>query len=174
MGPFIYDWRHMLTNDADSKELFKDVSSLIEILGLELVETSLNKVGSSNQMRVVLAKKDAEISTEDLEKAYNIVYPRYEVMLSDRDLNLEVTSPGMQRNFKDFLEFKVFTGKDVRVYSTRFSCYVVGRIDSADSSKVVLKDYLIEDKNEKGESIELDFKEIAKAKLEYRWEGRNA
>ena len=102
-----------------------------------LVETTLNKVGSTNAMRVVLAKKGAEISTEDLEKAYNIVYPRYEVMLGDRDLNLEVTSPGMQRNFKDFLEFEVFTGRDVRIYSTRFSSYVVGKIVSSEGSKVI-------------------------------------
>ena len=164
----------MLTTDANTKELFKDVSSLIESIDLMLVETILNKVGSTNAMRVVLAKKGAEISTEDLEKAYNIVYPRYEVMLGDRDLNLEVTSPGMQRNFKDFLEFEVFTGRDVRIYSTRFSSYVVGKIVSSEGSKVILSDYLIEDKNEKGDSIELDFNEIAKAKLEYRWEGRNA
>ena len=173
-GPFIYDWRHMLTNDACSKELFKDVSSLIESLGLNLVETSLNKVGLSNQMRVVLSKENGEISTDDLEMAYNIIYPRYEVMLGDRDLTMEVTSPGMQRNFKDILEFNVFRGRDVRVYSTVHSCYVVGRIDSADEGKVVLTDYLIEDKNERGDSIELNYKDIAKAKLEYRWEGKNA
>ena len=72
----------MLTTDANTKELFKDVSSLIESIDLMLVETILNKVGSTNAMRVVLAKKGAEISTEDLEKAYVVGMT---VVIAERD-----------------------------------------------------------------------------------------
>lgn len=163
----------MLTSDSKEKKLFQDVASLIDSLGLKTVEVSSVDQKNSAAMRVILYKEGEEISTEDLEKAYNIIYPRYEVLTGDRDLTLEVSSPGMQRNFKDVLEFDVFKGKVVRAYSVSNSCYVSGKILSSDEKSVTLGDYLIEDKKEKGESITLDYSDIAKAKLECRWEEKN-
>ena len=164
----------MLTNDISSKQLFCDVKDLIDASGLKLVDVSCTESQGTVQMKIVLYCSDHEINTDDLEIAYNIIYPRYSVLLGARDLTLEVTSPGLQRTFKDFYEFSVFTGKNVRLYSTRYSCYVIGRIKNAEDNSVVLSDYLIEDKNEKGEELVVPFCDIAKAKLEYRWEGRNA
>ena len=94
----------------------------------------------------------------------------YSVIYADRDIQLEVSSPGLQRNFKDYMEFSVFTGKSVRVYSVPESSYITGKIESADSSSVTLSEYLVEDMNEKGDRITIPFSDIAKAKLEYRWE----
>ncbi len=164
----------MLTNDISSKQLFRDIKALVATTGLEAVEVSSNELHGAVQMKVVLYCFDHEINTEDLEVAYNIIYPRYSVLLCDRDLALEVTSPGLQRNFKDFYEFSVFKGKDVRLYSTEYSCYIIGKIKESGEDYVILSDYLIEDKNEKGEELKVSFSNIAKAKLEYRWEGRNA
>lgn len=164
----------MLTNDLSSKELYRDIKALTSSLGFETVEVLLNSERGAASLRVVLYSRDHEINTDDLEAAYNIIYPRYSVILGDRDLSLEVTSPGLQRNFKDFLEFSIFTGRDVRLYSISNSCYVVGKIKESDKDSVILSDYLIEDKNVNGEEINIPFSDIAKAKLEYRWEGRNA
>lgn len=164
----------MLTNDMSSKELYKDINSLISSLGFETVEVLLNEQKDSSSLRVVLYRRDREINTDDLEIAYNVIYPRYSVILGSRDLTLEVTSPGLQRNFKDFVEFSIFTGKDVRLYSISNSCYVIGKISECADNSVTLTDYLIEDKNLSGEKINIPFSDIAKAKLEYRWEGRNA
>ncbi len=164
----------MLTNDLSSKELYKDINSLVGSLGFETVEVLLNEQKDSSSLRVVLYRRDREINTDDLEVAYNVIYPRYSVMLGSRDLTLEVTSPGLQRNFKDFVEFSIFTGKDVRLYSISNSCYVIGKISECGKDSISLTDYLIEDKNLSGEKIAIPFSDIAKAKLEYRWEGRNA
>ncbi|MCQ2148480.1 MAG: hypothetical protein MJZ16_13350 [Bacteroidales bacterium] len=163
----------MLTSDSKTKKLFQDIEALMESLELKTVEVAANDQKNSKSMRVVLAKAGEEITTDDLEKAYNIIYPRYEILSGDRDLTLEVSSPGMQRNFKDTLEFDVFKGKSVRVYSVKNSCYVTGKIASSDEKAVTLENYLIEDKKETGESITIDFSDIAKAKLECRWEDKN-
>lgn len=164
----------MLTKDTQSSSLYSDIQSLMSSIGLDVVEVSSQDMRGSSTLRVFLSKNDSDITTEDLEKAYNIIFPRYSVIYSNRDLTLEVTSPGLQRNIKDWHEFELFKGKDVRVYSTKYSSYVIGTIDSVDGDKLILGNYLIEDKNEKGDIITLEYNEIAKAKLEYRWEGKNA
>lgn len=163
----------MLTKEASSNELFKTIDSCIRSLDLETVEVSQTRDKGGVRLRVVLTKQEGEINTDDLEKAYNIIYPMYQVLSSDRDLNLEVSSPGIQRSFKDVSEFKVFRGKNVRVYSTEYSSYVIGKIDQCDDNSVTLLYFTIEDKKESGESIKLNYDTIAKAKLECIWEEKN-
>ena len=167
-------WRNMLTEDGRDSSLFKEVDSFVKELGLETVEVTDSIHQGNHSMRVIVARKDGEITTDDLAEIYNIIYPRYSVIYSDRDLQLEVSSPGLQRAFKDVLEFSVFEGKLVRAYSVSRSQYVVGKIEKAGEDFVILSDYFIEDGNEKGESISLPYSDIAKAKLEYRWEANNA
>lgn len=164
----------MLTKDASEKELYKDIQALMDSLSLDVVEVNNQENKGSVELRVFLSRRNGEITTEDLENAYNIIYPRYSVLFSNRDLTLEATSPGLQRNLKDWYELKLFENKDVRVYSVKYSSYIVGTIFSVEGETLTLHNYMIEDKNESGDSIALEYKDIAKAKLEYRWEGRNA
>ena len=163
----------MLTKQASSNELFQSVSQCIKSLGLDTVEVTQSRDKGCTNMRVVLSKREGEINTDDLDKAYNVIYPMYQVLSQDRDLNLEVSSPGIQRVIKDVYEFEVFKGKNVRVYSTEYSSYVVGRIEESDEVSVTLSSYLIEDKKESGEIIKLNFDTISKAKLECVWEDKN-
>ena len=163
-------WRNMLTDNAISDPLYKEIDSLMSAIGLRTVEAVSSVHQGSRSMRVVVYKEEGEVDTDDLAAAYNLIYPRYSIIYADRDLQLEVSSPGLQRNFKDTMEFSVFSGRLVRVYSISDSSYITGVIEEADSSSVTLSDYTIEDRNEKGERITLAFSNIAKAKLEYRWE----
>ena len=160
----------MLKDEASSSQLVKEIESLVSARGLKVVEATTSVHQGSAAMTVVLFREDEEINTDDLAASYNLIYPRYSIILGERDLQLEVSSPGLQRNLKDVMEFSVFTGKDVRCYSVSDSCYIVGRIASCDGSSVTLSGYHKEDKDEDGESITLPFSDIAKAKLEYRWE----
>lgn len=160
----------MLTDNALTDPLYGEIDGLMSAIGLRTVEAVSSVHQGMRSMRVVVYKEDGEVNTDDLAAAYNLIYPRYSIIYSDRDLQLEVSSPGLQRNFKDYMEFSVFTGKSVRVYSVPESSYITGEIESADSSSVTLSDYLVEDRNEKGDRITIPFSDIAKAKLEYRWE----
>ncbi len=160
----------MLTEDAKDSGLFREIDELVTALSLKTVEAVDSVHQGTHHMRVVVYKSDGEVNTDDLAAVYNIVYPRYSVIFGDRDLELEVSSPGLQRSFRDTVEFSIFTGKLVRVYSQSFSSYVTGRIGKADDSSVELLDCIVEDSGEKRDSLTLPFSDIAKAKLEYRWE----
>ena len=161
----------MLTSDAFSSVLFLDLASLIEPMGYKLVEASRSEHKGTVSLRMLCYKGGDGITTEDLEAIYNVVYPRYAVLWT-RDLELEVSSPGINRNIKDIGEFKIFTGKTVRVYMTSKSSYVLGTIKSADDDTLTLSSYFIEDTKEEGDEIRIDYSDISKAKLDYVTEAK--
>ncbi len=163
----------MLKSGEEKKELFIEIESLVSQLGLRCVEVYKNETKGAVSLTCLLYKNESDITTDDLEKAYNVIYPRYSVLLGERDLTLEVSSPGMGRVFKDYYEFTVFQGKRVRLYSTQYSSYISGIIETSDSQSVTLINYLIEDKKENGERMKIDYNTIAKAKLDYSWEDKN-
>ena len=163
----------MLKSEASESQLVRDIDMLVSGLGLKTVEAVSGTHQGSSSMKVVLYKSGAEIDTGDLAAAYNLIYPRYSIILGDRDLQLEVSSPGLQRNIKDTMEFSVFTGRDVRCYCVSRSAYCIGRIESVSGNSVTLSDAAFEGDEERG-VITLEFDDIAKAKLEYRWEAGNA
>lgn len=160
----------MLTNTVKESRLYQEIEQLMSAIGLKTVEASAADIQGSKMLKVVVYKEGSEVNTDDLATAYNIIYPRYSVIFSDRDLQLEVSSPGLQRTLKDVIEFSVFRGKGVRCYSVPDSCYIIGTIESCDDESVTLSDYSKEGKDESGKAITLLFSDIAKAKLEYRWE----
>ena len=161
----------MLTTDAFSSMLFLDLASLIEPMGYKLVEASRSEHKGTVSLRMLCYKGGDGITTEDLEAIYNVVYPRYSVLWT-RDLELEVSSPGINRNIKDIGEFKIFLGKTVRVYVQSKSSYVVGKIEKADDDNLYLSSYLIEDTKEEGEEISIEYSDISKAKLDYVTEAK--
>ncbi len=163
----------MLKSGEEKKELFIEIESLVSQLGLRCVEVYKNETKGTVSLTCLLYKNESDITTDDLEKAYNVIYPRYSVLLGERDLTLEVSSPGMGRVFKDYYEFTVFQGKRVRLYSTQYSSYISGIIETSDFQSVTLINYLIEDKKENGERMKIDYNTIAKAKLDYSWEDKN-
>lgn len=151
--------------------LFLDLASLIEPMGYKLVEASRSEHKGTVSLRMLCYKGGDGITTEDLEAIYNVVYPRYSVLWT-RDLELEVSSPGINRNIKDIGEFKIFLGKTVRVYTQSKSSYVVGKIEKADDDYLYLSSYLIEDTKEEGEEIRIEYSDISKAKLDYVTEAK--
>ena len=70
---------------------------------------------------------------------------------------MELTSPGMERNFKNAAEFSVFIGREVRVWDKTVTDWVSGKIVSADEKSVTLE--------KDGESQTISFENIAKAKF---------
>ncbi len=160
----------MLGNGLGSDKLYQEMQALISPMGFNVVDVVRNEQHGSTQLLLTVCRPDKDVDTDDLAEVYNIVYPRYQVILGDRDLTLEVSSPGLQRNFKDVLEFSLFTGRRVKAYSVSRSSYVEGVIKSADADSVVLVDALVVDKGEALEEIRLMYEDVSKAKLTYRWE----
>ena len=161
----------MLRNEIEKNEMFIQMSELVSPLGFKVVDAVRNESAAGVQLHLTVYCEDHEINTDDLAAVYNVVYPRYSVLWT-RDLELEVSSPGINRNIKDIGEFKIFLGKTVRVYVQSKSSYVVGKIEKADDDYLYLSSYLIEDTKEEGEEIRIEYSDISKAKLDYVTEAK--
>jgi len=97
------------------------------------------------------------------------VEPRLELLSGNKDLQLEVSTPGIQRVFKDVYEFEVFSGDAVKVYDDRKDDWVVGIISHKDDDSV----YLIQENSNEGKKmIQIPLVHVRKAKLHAVWEGK--
>ncbi len=160
----------MLGKGIEKNPLFIEISELIAPMGLSLVDAIRNDTAAGVQMVITIFSKEREVNTDDLSEVYNIIYPRYQVLLGERDLSLEVSSPGLQRNLRDYYEFEIFQGKMSRVYSVSTSSWIEGYINKTIDDSVVLTEAVIVDTEEKKAEMVIPFSDIAKAKLSFRWE----
>lgn len=142
----------------------------MEALGITLVHISKIDRGFSVGVYITIMAKGREVDVADCSKVYKLVYPRMEMQLGERDLELEVSTPGLQRTIKDVYEFTLFEGRRVRLYDATQSNWISGLITSSDSSSVTLSTAFIGDSKEMIETMVVDFANIQKAKLDYRWE----
>lgn len=162
----------MLGKDIEKNALFIEVGEIVSAMDLVLVDCIKNETAQGIHMIVTVYSAEREVNTDDLAEVYNVIYPRYQVVFGDRDLTLEVSSPGLQRNFRNEYEFSVFSGKLVRVYSAKYSSWLEAYIEENDEQGVKLRDVLVVDTEERLDELVLPFSDIQKAKLAFRWEGK--
>ncbi len=158
----------MLKNKIRENRLFIESAPLIEKIGLILVDISESEQHNSVQIRVVIKAQGRITTIDDCTKVHKFLEPRLELVVNNKDLQIEVSTPGLQRNFKDFYEFELFTGENVKIYDERISDWVSGKIsnEKLDKEILILEQYANKDKN----VIEIPYTFIKKAKLEVVWE----
>ena len=141
---------------------YKECAPLVEGLGFQLVELRIIPAKTVNTARVVIARKSDDetqgITVNDCAKVHRLIQPRLEALISSKEVNMEVTSPGMERNIKNAAEFALFVNQSARVWDTEITDWIPGKIVAATDSAVTLE-------LENGENKEIDFGRIAKAKL---------
>lgn len=159
-----------MKNEIRNNELFIDLSSVLEPMGYWIVAVNSAQIRGSVNVSLIIKKKEDTEGVDDCAEIYHVVYPRLSVKFEARDLNLEVSTPGIQRVFKDIHEFELFLGKRCRIFDSRANATISGVIASCQDEKVCLTDYVNEDSGEKGENYEISFADVYKAKLDYKWE----
>ncbi len=148
----------------DSYPHYKECEGLVEELGYYLVELKFSKQGSTTHILAVITGKDStvNIGVNDCSKVHHALLPKIEEILGTDDTYMELTSPGMERNIKNAAEFKLFTGREVRVWDRTVTDWVGGKLLSSDEKsltlEVVLADGSIENKT-------VCYENIAKAKF---------
>jgi len=158
----------MLKNIIRENTLFIETAPLVHKIGLILVDISESEQQNSIQIRVIIKAIDRITTIEDCTKVHKLLEPRLELLVNNKNLQIEVSTPGLQRNLKDFYEFELFVGENIKIYDDRISDWLSGKI----SSNKLDEEILILDQSVSSESkfIEIPYIFIKKAKLEVVWE----
>lgn len=135
---------------------FSDCEPLVAGLGYSLVELVVFKRQSTWNVRIVITGPNG-VGIADCSKVHRAILPRLEAILDSQDMFVEVASPGMDRIMKNASEFRIFAGKQVKVWNTDISDWIAGTVVSSDSESVRLA--------VNGAETDIPYNKIAKAKL---------
>lgn len=153
----------MLKNELRDNELYKLLKPAADGLGMTIVEVQKNICGpAETKVVITVMKNDGETSIDDLETFHRAVQSLLEITIGRDILSMETGTPGLERNFRDYAEFEIFRGRQVKVYSTAASDWISGRIGQCTQDAVVLTD-------DDGNEVSIEYKDIHKARLDYKW-----
>lgn len=141
---------------------YKECAPLVEGLGYKLVDLKVIPAKEVTKISAMIASADpnVNIGVNDCAKVHRVLLTRLEALLGTEETTMELTSPGIEHNIKNAAEFTVFTGRDVRVWDKTVTDWVGGKIISADDKSVNME-------TENGETINILYENIAKAKFIY-------
>lgn len=117
-------------------EYYSLLNPLVESMGFTLIEAKHQMMKSGLKVRLVIYSPEG-VGIDDCTQVFRAVRPRIEMELDDRDLDLEVSSPGLGRKLKSIEEFAVFQGLKARILVDQD--WVSGKISAADEKSLSLE-----------------------------------
>ena len=148
---------------APPDELLSAVEPILRGMGFQIVEFKSKPRRSALQVILVIHRREG-VNLDDCTRVYKSIYPRLELDNDDRDVHLEVSSPGIERNIKSAHEFEIFMGDGAKVLEENESEWIRGVISGTTPTSVVLE-------TDEGER-EIGFDSIQKAQLDYSLGGQ--
>lgn len=153
-------------------KLVEELESLLAPLGVRVVELDRRRVGDGCRVALAITRGSGNLTVEDCAQVHATVRPRLLALLGARELDLEVSTPGIERALKDSGEFAVFEGRRCRIYHARLGAFLVGTIGPAGPDGVRLDSWTRQDTGETGDGLAIDYEDIGKARLDFKWEER--
>ncbi len=157
--------RHLFAEHESTEDpILETVEPVISGLGYTLVDIQSKFV--RDRLRVIIViYRESGITVDDCAAVHHAVQPRIEVLQDNRDVYLEVSSPGVDRKFRTNREFAVFKGRGARVLRGDNDQWVAGVIVEAKDGTVILEN----DSGREAVAMEL----IRKARLDESQEVRH-
>lgn len=102
--------------DTLIESLRKELEKIVDKLSLRIIELSPKRGKNEFHIHVVV-DKDGGITLHDCEKVTRLLNDRLETLklLGEESYSLRVSSPGIDRVFKDEKEYDLFKDRDVKV-----------------------------------------------------------
>lgn len=151
----------MQSSPKRDEPIYSSIETVVNGLGLSIIEMSVSRNRGSVQANLVIYKKEG-VGVADCSRVHRAIEPRLSLAYPDHEIFIEVASPGIDRLIKDASEFAVFAGRGVRCYRTDISDWTGGIVTETSEKRLVLR-------NASG-VIEIPYEVIAKAKLDYSQE----
>jgi ribosome maturation factor RimP len=146
----------------ETVQRYQDVAPIVERLGYSLVDLVVAKKGGRFQVRVVIYSPKGT-GIKECSDVHRLLQARLEVSTNERDPYIEVTSPGIDRTFRNAREFGVFIGRGVKLYRSADDQWTGGIISRYENGTVFL--------TTKDGVLDVPIGDVQKAKLDYSQEG---
>ena len=134
-----------------------EVEPIVTGMGFTLVELRHSRSKNQNHVILVVYRPDG-VGVNECAAISKNLYPRFELIDGLENLQLQVSSPGLDRVLKSDEEYSIFLGRDVKVMLHGENDWFRGTIDSVGEGKVCLRSG--------GEIRSIQMNEIRKAKLD--------
>ena len=118
--------------------LAEDVKTILVELGFHIVELHVGSVKGRMHVHLVIYRPEG-VTIDDCAEVHKAIRPRAELLLNDRDVALQVASPGIDRTFKELSEFVVFQNRGVRILLHGADDWIGGVVEAADDRAVSLR-----------------------------------
>lgn len=116
-----------------------EIDPVVNGLGYSVLDLSHHKAAGREQIQLIITRTGGgAISLKDCETVHRAVMPRLELLLNDRDLHIEVSSPGISRTIKSGSEFAHFPGGRVRLLLHDEEEWIEGTVGESDLQKLIL------------------------------------
>ena len=148
-------WKGQPMTMKEAEEL---VRSLLEKMGFRLVEMTQYQKKGTTRFQLVVYRQEG-VSLDDCVAVHRTVFPRLELAFEKEDVYLEVSSPGLSRQFKSQREYAIFEGRTVSVMLQGQTQWLKGVLRSADDQGVTL--------DADGEERRIPYGSLLKGKLEF-------
>ncbi len=148
----------LVLKEQEFPALYRDLDPILRTCGYGIVELSTRKSRDGFHVYLVVHSQNG-IGLDDCEKISKLVLPRIEVIEDRRDVQLEVSSPGLGRVLKHAHELSVFRGKRISVLSGSSGTWVQGTILSYENRVLKLE-------TDTNGVIDMGIDSIQKAKLD--------
>ena len=135
---------------------FADYEQLVAGLGYKLVDLQIIRQKSLWLVKAVIYNKSG-VGIDDCSKVHRVLLSRAEVLLNSQDIQMEVSSPGLNRVIKNAVEFQAFIGENIKVLGVSCSDWLEGELLAADTTGIRV--------NVSGEQRDIRYADIKKAKL---------
>ena len=147
----------------EAAALRESLEAVVRGLGLGLIELDVfhgkARKGSPPTVQVrAIVYKPGNLGTDDCSRAHHAILPQLQLAFPERDLSVEVSTPGINRLVKDGAELVHYQGRGLRCWRTDISDWSAGVLEAADGQGITIKG--------KEGTIRLDYEIIAKAGLD--------
>jgi len=159
-----------LDNKIRQDSLYQELTKVLKGIDLMVVDVRKSENRGSVHVVVTITNKEHSVGVDECAKAHRLIYPRLTLLENSRNIDLEVSTPGLQRNFKDLYEFELFSGRRVRVYDSLKKEWVEGIISKLSEIGVELENARFDDSKESLATYIIAPQDVQKAKLAYSWE----
>ncbi|MBN2552317.1 MAG: hypothetical protein JXB06_06085 [Spirochaetales bacterium] len=138
-------------------QLHSEVEPIVSGMGFSLVELRHSRSKNQNHIILVVYRPDG-VGVEDCAAISKNLYPRFELIEGLENLQLQVSSPGLDRVIKSAAEYSIFRGRAVKVMLREQTEWIRGTIEGVEAGVLIL--------NRDGSMEKIRIADIRKAKLD--------